>query len=142
MENSISCVENSISWFENQFWNPLDKWETFCKRSYLIRGLEVVEIIPFPVWKFHFLFCKSILKPSEQIKNILWKKFFDQRSGSGRNYSISCLDNSFSCFENQFWDPWNKWETFCKISLLIRGLEVEEINSISCLDDSISCFEN
>jgi hypothetical protein len=29
---------------------------------------------------------------------LLLKKFFDSMTGKGRNNSISCLDNSISCF--------------------------------------------
>ena len=28
------------------------------------------------------------------------------------------MDNSIFCFENQFWIPWHKWETFCKKKVL------------------------
>ena len=52
---------------------------------------------------------------------------FDQRPGSERNNSISCLDHSISCFETQFWAPWEIWRWCDKISFLIRGLEVGEI---------------
>ena len=74
--------------------------------------------------------------------NILKKKFFDQKPGSGRNNSISCLDDSISCFENQFWIPWNKWETFYKKKFFAQRPGKRRNNSIYCLDNSISCFEN
>ena len=44
----------SISCFENQFWTHRIKLQIFCKKSFLIRGLEVGEIIPFPVWIIPF----------------------------------------------------------------------------------------
>ena len=31
---------------------------------------------------------------------------FDQRPENRINKSISCKENSISCFENQFWTPW------------------------------------
>ena len=133
-------------WFHFRFLKlistPWIKWETFCNRSFLIRGMEVGEIIPFCVWiipfpvleinfeplglkekhcvkevfwskawkwekyfhflfgSFHFLFWKFIMDSLDQMRNILEKSYFDQRPGSWRNNSISCLDNSISCFEN------------------------------------------
>merc|ERR1711872_411425 len=48
--NSISCLDYSSSCFQNQFWIRFEKSKTFCKRSFLIGGQEVGEIIPFPVW--------------------------------------------------------------------------------------------
>ena len=52
--NSISCLNNSISCFQNQFWTYLKKLETFCKSNFLIRGREIGEIVPFPVWIIPF----------------------------------------------------------------------------------------
>ena len=36
-DNSISCFDDSISCFEKKYWAPGGKWETFCRRSYLVR---------------------------------------------------------------------------------------------------------
>ena len=52
-------------------------------------------IIPFSILKIDFEPLGSNGKHFE-------KKFFDQRPGIGRYDSISCLDDSISCFENQF----------------------------------------
>ena len=57
--NTISCLDNSISCFQNQFWIRYSKLETFCKRSFLIGGQEVGEIIPFPVWIILFPVSKN-----------------------------------------------------------------------------------
>ena len=54
-------------------------------------------------------------------------KFFDQSPGRGINDSISCLYHSISYFENLFWVPWEKWNTCCKRSFWIIGLEVGEV---------------
>ena len=58
------------------------------------------EIIPFPVWMIPFPVLKTNFEPFGSNKKHFVKKVLDQRLGSGRNNSISCLDNSISCFEN------------------------------------------
>ena len=58
------------------------------------------EIIPFPVWMIPFPVLKINFKPLGTNERHLVKEVFDQRPGSRRNNSISCLDNSISCFEN------------------------------------------
>ena len=55
----------------------------------------MIEIIPFPGLKINL---KLLWK---NVKHLL-KEVFDQGAGSGLNNFISCLDNSVSCFENQF----------------------------------------
>ena len=40
--------------------------------------------------------CKN--ESLDQMRKIWLNKFFDQMTGSMRNNSISCLDNSISCF--------------------------------------------
>ena len=69
-------------------------------RWFLVNKVKVkvkvkVWIIPFPVLKINF-------EPLGSNERHLYKKFLNQRPGSGRNNSISCLDNSISYFENQF----------------------------------------
>ena len=100
----LLCINKKLIVKEN-FWSKAWKWDKY----------------------FHFLFWKSILNPLDQMRNILLKKFFDQRHGKGIYNSIFCLENSISCFENQFWTPWFIWKTFYKRSFLIGGLEIGEI---------------
>ena len=40
--------------------NPLDQMRNICKRNILIQGLEVGEIIPFPVWAETTVFSQSL----------------------------------------------------------------------------------
>ena len=60
------------------------------------------EIIPFPVRMIPVPVLKSILKPLDHMRSILLKKFFHQRPGNERKHSISCSDDSISCFEINF----------------------------------------
>ena len=70
--------------------------------------LEVQEIIPFPDLMILFPVLKIELEPSGSNEKHLVKEVFDQKPGSWRKNSISCLDDSISCFENLFWTPWIK----------------------------------
>jgi len=45
---------------------------------------------------------KIIFEPLGTNEKHSVKEVFDQRPGSERNNSISCLDDSISCFENYF----------------------------------------
>ena len=63
------------------------------KKNSLIRGLEVGEIILFPVWMIPFPVLKTNFEPFGSNKKHFVKKFLDQRLGSGRNNSISCFEN-------------------------------------------------
>ena len=135
--------------FENLFWTPWIKWETSYKRTLLIKGVEVEKTILYPVWIIPFqkliltlrpkkkYFEKHLLEVGEIIlftvwiipfpvlKTSLWtpwikweifykKNSFDQSPGSGSNNSISCVDNSNSCFQNEIWAPMIKWAIFIK----------------------------
>ena len=42
---------------------PLGSNETVCKRRFFIRGMEVGEIIPFPVWIISFPVLKIDFEP-------------------------------------------------------------------------------
>ena len=125
--NSISCLDHSISCFWKPSWNCWANWGYFCKISCLIQWLERWEIIPFPVWSFHFQFLKTILESLDQKGILMLKKFFDLVTGKGRYNSISCWDNSISCFSKPFWNRRANWGYFCKRSFLIRWLKMGEI---------------
>ena len=122
----MSGRNSSISYcFENQFWSPWCKWKKLCKRNFLIRRLDVRQMIPSPFWIIPFPVLKNnfeLLGANETpfIKEV----FFYQRPGSG-SYNFN------SCFENKFWTPRLKWDIFCKRSFSIRGLEVRKIISFS-----------
>ena len=49
--NSELLGSNEKYFVKEVFW---DQMKIFCKRTFLIRGLEVGEIIPFPVWIIPF----------------------------------------------------------------------------------------
>ena len=93
----------------------------------MIKCLKVGEIILFPIWIILFPVLKINFEPHRTNEKHFLKKVFDQRPGSWRNNSISCLDDSISCFENQCWTTWSKWKTFCNRSFLIRDPEVGDI---------------
>ena len=48
----------------------------FCKRSFLIKGLEVGEIIPFPVWIIAFPVLKIDFEPLRSNEKHCAKGFF------------------------------------------------------------------
>ena len=50
---------NSISCFQNQFTSDYQKFETFCKRSFLIGVQKVGEIITFPLCLITFPVCQT-----------------------------------------------------------------------------------
>ena len=60
------------------------------------------KIIPFPVWIIPFPVLKINFKPLGLNDTQFVKDVFDQRPGSGRKNSISCLDNSISCLKINF----------------------------------------
>ena len=97
----------------------------------MIRDPEVGEIISSPVLIISFPVLKisfELLGENEEYLVLLDTiEFYYQRPVSGRINSNFCLDKSISCFEKEFCTPSQKSEIFCKISLLIRGLEVEKI---------------
>ena len=121
--NSISCLDISISCFWKPVWNRWDKWGYFCQKSFLMWWLERGEIIPFPVWIIPFPVMKTILESLKQMGILLLKKFFDPMTGKGKNNSLSCLDNSISIFWKPFRNHWTKWGYLCQRSFLIRWLE-------------------
>ena len=61
-------------------------------------GLKVGEIIPFPVWIISFPVLKIEFELLGSNEKHFVRDVFDQRLGSGRSNSISCLDDSISCF--------------------------------------------
>ena len=71
------------------------------ERSFFIRGQEVGEIIPFPICMILFTVLKTNFEFCGIYGEDVIKEVFDQRLGTGRNNSISYLDISIPCFENQ-----------------------------------------
>ena len=88
----------------------------------MIRGQEIGEIIPFPVWIIPFPVFKTRFKLVDKILKHFVKEVFDQSSGNRRINSISCLDNSISCFQNQLWTP--------KFSAEVCRLPIQHFNSV------------
>ena len=48
------------------------------KRSFLIKGLKLGELILFPVWIFPFPVLKIDLNPLDQMRNIYKRSFFNK----------------------------------------------------------------
>ena len=61
--------------FSKLYLSPL-VWETFCKTSFFIRGMEVGEIIPFPVWTIPFPVLKIDFEFFGTYKKHFGKEFF------------------------------------------------------------------
>ena len=64
------------------------------------------EIILFPVLIISFSVFNSFFNSLVSMEKMLQTECFDQRPRSGRNNSVSCLDNSISRLENLFRTPW------------------------------------
>ena len=60
-------------------------------KKFLIRGLEIGEIIQFPVYMISLPFVKLDLDSLRKMVTILLKKLFGPRSRDRRNNSIFCL---------------------------------------------------
>ena len=76
--------------------NPYGRWVggSFRKYYHFVAPSCKLELTRFSAW--------LRIQDGAECGNILYKKFFHQRARGGINNSISCLDNSVSCSENQF----------------------------------------
>ena len=79
-------------------------------------NLACVALICTHKWLVPYQFTFQHIDPilAKFVHDLEIKFFFYQKLGSRRNNSISCLKKSNSCFENQSWTLWLKWEISCK----------------------------
>ena len=56
--------------------NPLEQMKSILKKKFLIRGLEVGKIIPFPVWKIPFPVLKINFETLETTEKHFVKEVF------------------------------------------------------------------
>ena len=75
--------------------------ENVIKEVFFIRGPAMGEIIPCPFWIISLPVLIINFELIDKNEKHVVKKI-GLRPGSRRNHSISCLDNSISCFENKF----------------------------------------
>ena len=111
----------------------------FVKEVFFIGSQKVGEIISFPVLMILFPASKPVSESLHVVEYLLLKNYW--KPGSSRNISISCFNNSFSCFSNRIWIlEWYRIKLCTEVFDL--KLWSRRNNSISCFNNSISCFKN
>ena len=101
-DNSISCFDDSISCFEKNADLLKQNEKDFVQEVIWSEGLEVLGIMPFPVWMIPFPVLNTWLELFREYKKHWKKNIFIPSLQSGVINYISCFDYSISCCTFQY----------------------------------------